>query len=537
MALDLGLEPERGLPWVLALAALHDLGKASPAFQVKWPEGRKQLHKSLKFAATFSAPYVPHGVITEVLLPELLVSLGWPLELSQQVAVAVGSHHGARAEPQELARASDHQIGGAEWEAVRRELFELVLKAVGADRAAVPEAASLSGAAFMRLAGLTSFADWLGSSFPLPSAPDFSAYERPAAYFAGARERARQKLVEEVHWPQFAPLHAELPTLPEAFDYLVSGEFAPRPLQLALAEALSEVDGPALVIVEAPMGEGKTEAALYAYVQLQRAAQHRGLYIALPTQATGSAMYGRLVRFLAAQGAGRPVSIQLAHSGTQLHAKFQARRENTGVFYRQNVDADGADSVEAVRVEEWFTQRKRALLDEFGVGTVDQALLGVLDVPHQFVRLWGLGNRVVVLDEVHAYDAYTTTLIEALVAWLRALGSSVILMSATLPAESRRRLLRAWGAAEDLAAPAYPRYTLSTHSGEVRAETIASAAEPGENIRPPKRITLRPLESGVGAVAARAVQLSRSGGCVAVIVNTVKRAQDIQKEVVRLLEA
>ncbi|MFC6593166.1 CRISPR-associated helicase Cas3' [Deinococcus lacus] len=534
MAADLGLPEAEGLPWVLALVALHDLGKASPAFQVLWEQGKRHVNAvspQLKFSILLREP-APHGIVTESLLPIFLRKSGWSATLARRVADAVGCHHGFRLiEKRELALA-DAQAGDSQWQEVQQHLCALVLEAVGANPLTVPTVPNFSAAAFMRLAGLTSFADWLGSSFPLPTQTDFSAYADPAAYFARARAQAAELLRDTVHWPQFSTLHPKLPPLEQVFGYLTDGEFKPRPLQTALAEALAQVDGPALVLVEAPMGEGKTEAALYSYLQLQHAARHRGLYVALPTQATGSAMYGRLVEFLRAQGSTKPVSIQLAHGGTLLNDEFQKRLEDTRVFYRTNTDADDKDSVEAVRVEEWFTARKRALLDEFGVGTVDQALLGVLGVAHQFVRLWGLGNRVVVLDEVHAYDTYTTKLIEALVAWLRALGSSVVIMSATLPDESRRRLLAAWGTQDIPAAPTYPRWTVANGAGAVTSDTISA----GEGSRPAQEINLQPLGSSAEAVAAKAVELTLGGGCAAIIVNTVQRAQKVQREVVRLLE-
>src|SRR5690606_27488096 len=102
------------------------------------------------------------------------------------------------------------------------------------------------------------------------------------------------------------------------------------------------------------------------------------------------------------------------------------------------------DRVGQVVAREWFTRRKRGLLAPFGVGTVDQALLGVLSTPHHFVRLFGLAGKTVVFDEVHAYDVYMTTLFERLMTWLGALGSSVVVLSATLPDQRRRALLDAY---------------------------------------------------------------------------------------------
>lgn len=530
MAADLGLPPEEGLAWALALIALHDLGKGSPAFQVLWEEGRKQVSPKLPFDPDLREPFTPHGVMTQAVLPEFLKELGWAEQLAKGVADAVGCHHGFRETDQGKLDPATSQRGVKSWDIVRAELCYLVMEAVGAPNQAVPTASKLSAAGFMRLAGLTSFADWLGSSFALPTHTELSGHADPQAYFAAARGRAREVLAR-IGWPAFAPLRPALPGVAEAFGYVVpDGGFRPRPLQTALAQALADVKEPALVLVEAPMGEGKTEAALYSFLQLQNANTHRGLYVALPTQATGNAMLERLVEFLQAQGSERPVSVQLAHGGTLLNAQFQELVERT-----RNAPNDPAEGSSAsVRAEEWFTSRKRALLDEYGVGTVDQALLGVLGVAHQFVRLWGLGNRVIVLDEVHAYDTYTSELIAALVAWLRALGSSVVVMSATLPRQSRRNLLAAWGV-PDVPEQDYPRWTVAQAGGQMSSGTIPSLDEAGNESRPESRVQLRALPGAAGAVAQQAVQEVAGGGCVAVIVNTVQRAQQIQQEILVLL--
>ena len=138
------------------------------------------------------------------------------------------------------------------------------------------------------------------------------------------------------------------------------------------------------------MGEGKTEAAFFAHLELQRNLGHRGLYVALPTKATGNAMFKRTLKFLRGQGMNRPLDLQLMHGGTLLNDTFQGLR-----FSGIHDPAAGGE----VRAGEWFTNKKRALLSEYGVGTVDQALLPILPVRHNFVRLWGLANRVVVFDE------------------------------------------------------------------------------------------------------------------------------------------
>lgn len=525
-AADFGLERDEARRLVCALAGLHDLGKASPAFQVLWapglarvplPVNGPELGKRQKQDRLIS-----HGEVSQVLLAALLPDRGWSEPLAAQVADAVGCHHGRRsAEPDP----TEDELGAEPWAEVQLELADLVFDALGVTF--VPTIAQLSGAAFMRLAGLTSFADWVGSSFEVPFHTDFSSFDDPAGYFERARAAARARL-HEIGWPAFAPLRPALPGLDDVFSYLPG--FSARPLQTLMARELTGVSAPTLVLVEAPMGEGKTEAALYAFLQLQNALGHRGLYVALPTQATGSAMYGRLTEFLRAQGRGTPPDLQLLHGGALLNETFQKAVELT-----RNAEKDPAEARQyGVRAEAWFTHRKRALLSEYGVGTVDQALLGVLNVAHQFVRLWGLGNRVVVLDEVHAYDTYTSELIFALVRWLRALGSSVVVMSATLPGSARARLFEAWGASE-MPDAAYPRLTVAGDDGEPRALTVSDRDEAGRASRPAVDIVLRPLGASESAVAERAVGLAEGGGCVVVIVNTVRRAQGVFEAVRRLL--
>ena len=191
------------------------------------------------------------------------------------------------------------------------------------------------------------------------------------------------------------------------------------------------LEEPGILLVEAPMGEGKTEAAFYAHLELQRRFGHRGMYVALPTKATGNAMFLRTLKFLRKHGTDRKLDLQLLHGATLLNDTFQ------------NLRLSGIHDPETggeIRAGEWFTSKKRALLSEYGVGTVDQAILPILPVRHNFVRLWGLANRVVVFDEIHAYDAYTGTLLVHLLRWLLALGSSVVLLSATLPPSIRRKL-------------------------------------------------------------------------------------------------
>ncbi len=510
LASILGLPWEQARPWLLLLVAAHDLGKASPRFQAKWKKAKETLEAVGLPLPPNVDTHFPHGIATVLVLSEFLQERDWPEDLAEQVADAVGCHHGERAAPSErqnLILDGSREAGIREpWRQARRQLFEALLATFKPGPA--PTRFRLDGPDFMLLAGLTSFADWIGSNEALFTFGRPEDCEEPATWWT-LRRQVAERALDELGWCARDPLLSE----PKAFRD-VFPRFPPRPLQEAVAQAVQEVSGPCILLVEAPMGEGKTEAAFYAHLELQRRFGHRGLYVALPTKATGNAMFQRTETFLKDMGSSRPLDLQLLHGATQLNAAFQALRI-------KNIHADHGRIQEGqVQASEWFTHKKRALLSEYGVGTIDQALLPILPVRHQFVRLWGLANRVVVFDEIHAYDAYTGTLLVHILDWLLALGSSIVLLSATLPPRFRRELARRVGAElPEFEAP-YPRLTIFL-PGSVKQVPIA--ADPSRR-RP---IRLEALAPELPAIQTELVSRLAGGGLALALLNTVQRVQDL----------
>jgi CRISPR-associated endonuclease/helicase Cas3 len=503
LASALGMSWVDARPWLLILIACHDLGKASPGFQCKW--------KSLSELDVGPNPDTTanHAFVSQIELRELLIELGWPEGTAELVADAVGCHHGERATEVTLAQLSGNRraLGKPEWHRVRRAIFDALVEVFAP--AAPPTKTTLSGPEFMLLGGLTSFADWIGSNeafFKFGAPEDCDDLE---AWFKTRRERNAEDALNQTGWFPRLPLSESS----RAFDAVFG--FSPRPLQQATIDALVDINKPAILLIEAPMGEGKTEAALYAYLELQRRLGHRGLYVALPTKATGNAMFGRVLKFLQSQRADRRLDLQLLHGGALLNDDFQKLRPG-GIH-------DAAKGGE-VRASEWFTHKKRALLSEYGVGTVDQALLTILPVRHQFVRLWGLANRVVVFDEIHAYDAYTGTLLLHLLRWLLALGTSVVLLSATLPPQLRRQLAELIGQQPPETDAVYPRL---------------SVYQPGEAVRqfpfdadPRRRLAIRihPVAADLPVIKAALDARLADGGYALALTNTVQRAQDLYRD-------
>lgn len=491
-----GIAEEMVPRWLAVFSGLHDFGKAIPGFQAKWPDGQHGDEAAgLRFSPSAALRADRHDLASAALLhPEFVrhfPDAGW----AQTVSQAVGAHHGYFPSSQEMGNARP-LYEKPEWTTARAHLLEAYLATLGPG--VPPTLDEIALPALTWLAGLTSVADWIGSNqewFPPGERADLLV-----EHHAKARELAERAL-DEIGWPGYRPLLRDSAGTDELVGRILGdAQGTARPLQVAADRLLDGASGPVLMIVEAPMGEGKTELAFLAHLRLQARNGHRGLYVALPTQATGNAMFDRALTFLNGFSPGVHLDLQLAHGGAFLRL--------------HGVNDSEAESIAS---SAWFSQRKRPLLSPYGVGTIDQALFATLNVKHHFVRLWGLANRVVVLDEVHAYDTYTSGLIEALLRWLKAMNCSVVLMSATLPAQRRAAFLRAWGAeeSEDIA---YPRLLLAS-DGRLQGEHVAC-----RDLAP---IAVSGVTEELDVIAAAALEKLAGGGCGVVIFNTVQRAQDL----------
>ena len=495
--------------WLAVFCGLHDFGKAIPGFQSKWPEGQKaDAAAGLKFTPA-ALKATRHDIASAFLLQRAL-SLRYPNSpWIAAVTHALGAHHGYFPRPTEISEGKPLQEDIA-WGQARANLLDAYLNALQPGKP--PSQPKIPLPAVAWLAGLTSVADWIGSNqvwFPPGERADSLA-----EHYAQAQKLA-EKALDDIGWPSFQPLlkkNAGTDSLIRRIlgcgDKATDRTITARPLQHAADRLLSNANGPCLMLVEAPMGEGKTELALLAHLRLQAANDHRGLYVALPTQATGNAMFDRALTFLNSIAPGIRLDIQLAHGGAMLDERIHLLR---------GVNASNSESISS---SAWFSQRKRPLLSPYGVGTIDQALFATLHVKHHFVRLWGLANRVVVLDEVHAYDTYTSGLIEALLRWLKAMNCSVVLMSATLPTKRRDAFLNAWGA-ENAPDIEYPRVLLASN-GKTQGEHVSC--------RPLAPIAVTGITESLDALATAALESLGHGGCGAVIVNTVQRAQDLYSQ-------
>ena len=365
------------------------------------------------------------------------------------------------------------------------------------------------------LNGLTILSDWIASNEDyFPCAGEVSL----GSYSVTAWSQALHA-VEDVGLLRF-PQTPENPTFARLFPQL-----EPRPLQAALdVDALQDVRDPMLAVIEAPTGEGKTEAALLLAERLIGKAGG-GMYFALPTMATSEQLFGRVAAFISqAYPEAGATGVMLVHGQSDISPSMQQidlRSQQVGRGY-----------TDPIVVDSWFLPRKRALLAPFAVGTVDQAMLAALRVRHGSLRLFGLAGKVVIIDEIHAYDAYMSVIIERLLEWLAELGVSVILLSATLTAASRRRYLEAYGAAESDAtgSNAYPLITLA-RPGEEAVCLKPAVSNPGRSV------SIELLSADQRSLAIRdAAAAAAKGAAVGWVCDTVGSAQETFSEIRTALE-
>ncbi|MDD5644429.1 MAG: CRISPR-associated helicase Cas3' [bacterium] len=285
------------------------------------------------------------------------------------------------------------------------------------------------------IAGLMVLADWIGSNsrwFP------FQQTEQPLKEYWKHKALSRAQVA--VNESGILPVSvAGKSSIAQLFGYKQA-----TPLQMLAEKILISKNGN-LFIIEEITGAGKTEAAFILTHRLMADGYADGLYFGLPTMATANAMHERVEQIYRKLfiDKSNPVLI-LAHSANR---QFLAL-ENSG---EQSIEGNRSENAQADAKEWLFDNRKKALLAHVGVGTIDQALLSILPARHQSLRLLGLHRKVLIVDEVHAYDSYMNKLLCTLLKFHAAQGGSAILLSATLPVCVRKQFLSAFSEGKGMA--------------------------------------------------------------------------------------
>ncbi|WFE28274.1 CRISPR-associated helicase Cas3' [Solwaraspora sp. WMMD791] len=517
------------------LAGLHDIGKCTPAFACQMPNlaGRMRRHGLNCDDNRINADrrLAPHALAGQILLEGWLVDHhGWTASAASTFAVVVGGHHGVPPSDKELhtARHLDHLLGTGPWLTVQRELLDWMTDRCGVrDRLPAWRDVRLPQPVQALLTGVIVVADWIASNQEW----------FPASYTADA-DRAERGW-DEVDLP--SPWHAvDLDLSP---DDIIATRFGlpagarAYPVQRAVIEQARQMTAPGLMIVEAPMGDGKTEAALAAVEVLAAKFGASGCFVALPTRATSDAMLSRGLTWLERlpdQDQERGAyAVALAHGKSRFNDEYGILRMS-GRASSIGVDEAGVD----LAVHRWLASRKKILLSDFVVGTIDQLLFMSLKARYVVLRHLGLAGKVVVIDEAHAYDVHMSQYLDRALEWLAAYRVPVIVLSATLPATRRQAMMRAYDDGRLGPTPRRTRrtsgpdpyadlagdigYPVLTTSGEARVPTVRTAASSGRAVS----VRVSRLDDDLDPLADLLADQIGRGGCALVVRNTVRRVQE-----------
>lgn len=510
--------------FVTFLLAIHDLGKIADSFQglrndlMQELQGRTsqlpygaERHDLLGFRL-WSEIVLEREALRSIVIPEGDDPDDWA-DLTEPWIHAVMGHHGAPVRPSPVPGLIDELFPEPVLGDVRRYLTWLAEHFLPGGLPFRIEPFQEQCEAFRRaswlVAGLAVVADWLGSNrgwFELcPGVQDLDDYwdragrlARVAIQEAGLTDGTISRAGGlRTLWPQFRE---------------------PTELQ-ALAETLRLDRGPQILVIEEVTGGGKTEGASVLAHRLMDQGEGNGLYLALPTMATANAMYHRVATLPERlyEGGASP-SMILAHSKSHLTLGLEDARADDGHTEEQPSASQ--------QCSEWLADSlKKALLAHLGVGTIDQALVAVLPVPHQSLRIWGVVGKVLLVDEVHACDHYVRRLLCRLLEFHGGMGGSTILLSATLPSQQRQELLEAFARGAGFQPPPSAQsldYPLVSHLGRSGLSLHPVSARPEAS----RRVEVVPVRSR--AAAEREIEATlEEGGCACWVVNTVRDAIDV----------
>lgn len=536
---------------LIFLAAAHDIGKAIPLFQAKKSADRELDQWAVECILKTGLPmehisYFPHASKTpHALATQMILEYAG---FDRRIAVILGSHHGKPPDQDVLVNAGINTyaenfhlgaMGKDAWNSVQQELIGYALRLAGF--ASIKEVPVPNIPAQVLLSGLVIMADWIASNekyFPYANIDDLMLPIKDSRV-----EFAWKCLTLPYPWEADNTwMNSDL------YKERFGPDFLSNPVQFAVQQIATSIRKPGILVLEAPMGSGKTEAALVLAEIFAAKTKRKGIFFALPTQATSDGIFPRILKWVSKLESDGMHSLRLMHGKAEFNEEYKNLPKGINIV---------EDEDSSIFVHEWFAGRKKAILDEFVTGTIDQILLAALKQKHVMLRHLGLSNKVIIIDECHAYDAYMGQYLMRVLSWLGAYNVPVIVLSATLPMKKRLEIVDAYqnnisalkaqddplgkgdGSTVHLSGIGENRdYPLITYTdgGNVRQKAIIM-----DNVL--HKVRLEFISDDM--IVDRLGELLSDGGCAGIIVNTVKRAQVLAKilsehfgkETVRLLHS
>lgn len=502
-----GIEISKLKKQIVFICAIHDIGKSHPLFQKKCNETYNILdaHNLMQQSIESIEKGFRHEMYGEDLLYDLLKNDVHDYKMIDVIAKTVGLHHQKhiqrKYEHQAIAISSD--IRGR-WLDIQKYIYNYInevfpVQDIKFNRTMSPEEKFIFSSGVL---GIVITSDWIASNTDKNAA--FSRfdndYNKTYHDFSTKQKYLEYKKNHVLAFLAQERLTTEKYPTPENFSSMFNLP-VPRPVQLDVANIV-ENNEVSMLLIESGCGSGKTEAALYASAVLGNKNNLSGLYMGLPTGASAEAIQGRVNDFV-----------------DSLHMDKTKLYTSKSMLFHDSEDE-----------QDWTDISTRRMLSHSAVGTIDQVMTVARNVRFESVRLAGISSKVIIIDELHAYDSFMIMTIVSLLKICKVLKIPVILLSATLPIKTKKMILsKVYGIDDVNVNYGYPLISYVTLNNTYH-EFVSTAYDSDKNIR----CELLPALNNHTQIASTAIKNIENGGCECVIMNLVDDAISIYDEIKKL---
>lgn len=466
---------------IVFICAIHDIGKIHPIFQGRDEETLEMLkHEGINqvsFDTRFRHEQYGANIFDRLSVEDV------DIKNSDIISQIIRMHH-----QKEQKKNSDIDIikiddkeKAKKWRHIQNEIYDYIKNVFQFDNLNLINKNISKSELFVvqnAILGIMITADWIASNSYVF---DNQQYENVDEFLESRKTQALKFLNNE------GMIRQQIPVMQ---NFRSTFGFNGRPVQNDVEKIVHKNDIKCMLI-ESDCGSGKTEAALYAAAVLGNRSGLSGIYMGLPTGVSAEAIQDRVDKFLTSRG-----------------------MRNTKLYTSKSMLLREPDKRPI-----WTDMSRQRLLAASAVGTVDQVMTAARLVRFESVRMDGLASKVLIIDEIHAYDAYMLAVIKDLLKICEELGVPVIMLSATLPISTKSDLLGVLGDGNIELHNGYPMISYVTKDGKIHEHV-------SHQYMPDKKISceLLPILNDNDKIARYAVDAVKDGGCECVIMNTVADA-------------
>lgn len=483
---------------IMFICAMHDIGKCHPVFQGRDAETNEML-RGYELNQETAMTTFRHEEYAESILGNLF---GFDADMRSKMMIRqiISLHHQKEKERnKEKDFVEINSKISERWKNIQKYIYDYIKEIFPCEKIEFPDIAfknpKIKFAVENGILGILITSDWIASNTDIMDSKTIHDFSDLESY----RIWKQKQVMSFLTWEQLTPgMFPKAQTFDDLFHF---GDG--RPVQRDVAKLVQE-HHMKLMLIESGCGSGKTEAALYAASVLGNKNELSGIYMGLPTGTSAEAIQERVDNFL-----------------DELNMKKTKLYTSKSMLLREN-NAEPS----------WTDVSRQRLLAPSAVGTVDQVMTAARLVRFESVRMAGLSSKVLIIDEIHAYDAYMITVIERLLQICDIIGVPVILLSATLPVSTKKKLF----------ASIIDESDIDVHSGYPLISYVTTdnkfAEYQSESHEPDKKIECEsmPILNDYEAIAKRAVKNIERGGCECVIMNTVSDAINVYDNIKKIAD-